>query len=1002
VAVWRAREVLAIEGWRANGCPISPGDCWPAAIPTRFESVTFTVPAHWPLEETRLQIDSGGESLLTIAYDEGNAQSFGHDIYHAEYPLVMRSGSLVIDAVPRGLSAMPIAEPRFGTAQLVWIEPELDRLLARLKLLRLTAEALGGHDVVGPLLELGEAALAGFLPPTRTSAYLRRLTNRPTTAEDTQLPSCTWSFPHELATEEASLTDYDRAAIARADVALIEALRGCQRRYPPIGQLTLTGHAHIDLAWLWPLEETWQKVRRSFSTVADLIERYPEFRFGHSTAAIYDHLERHEPELFATIARQAKAGAWEPTGGLWVEMDPVMPTGESLLRQGLYGQRYFECTFGQRSRTAWLPDSFGFCANLPQVLRQVGLDSMFTSKLAWSETNGFPHSSFNWIGLNGSALVVHNLRDLKPGYNGTMDPADLLNTWRMHAEKHCHPEALYCLGHGDGGGGPTSEMIEGRTILADMPVLPKISFDRIDAFFERLREPASRDALPRWWGELYLEFHRGVFTSQGRFKRLHRQAEQGLIQAEAIEVMAHMLGCDRPRTLEAAWRILLQNQFHDILPGSSIREVYERAEAELASVIDQAGARRCAALDNIAHALGVEAGAHAALLVNVDSLSQPARAVLAAPLPGTQLVEGGHLFALDRPVTPFTATIRTIDAPAEPVCGGDRLLENRYLRVEIDAQGQISRIWDKEHRREVLSAPGNALIAYVDNPKFYDAWEIDEDYERHSVAAVSLAEPRLMEAGPFRAAIRTLHGIRNSRIEQDIRLWSNSRRIDIHTRLTWGDRRLLLKTIFPLNVRSDFATFETAFGVVQRPTVGNTSFDAAKFEVPGHRFAHLGEPGYGVALMNDGRYGYRVRPGALELSLLRSPVWPDFIADEGQQELTYSLYPHGGSWHDAGLLEEAIELNRPLGAKAVGAAADDIRVIDAPGTAAALGALKPSEDGEDLILRLYEPFGARGPIAIRPADGWRTSETVNALEDPEGTTGFTPFQVMSWRLIRAR
>lgn len=1007
--MWRVRARRPLGPLYGNGIHIPVGAPWSAVEPTRFEGGEFDVPEQWPLEEVRLDLFLGGEALVILEFEDGRRHPLGHDRHHRSHALRGRRGRISASAVPRGLLGSPVADPRLESACLTWLDVVVERFIRRVTLVRLAAEALDGHEVVDPLLDAAEAALGGIDLPTASRAYLGRFAERPETDTDYQLPSFTWSMPEDVRSD-APLSDRQRRSIETADTSLLARLRGLQSRYPSVGRVTVTGHAHIDLAWLWPMDETWQKVRRSFSTATDLIERYPDFRFAHSTAAVYQRLEQDDPELHARITGLVRVGAWQPTGGMWVEPDTILPTGESLIRQGLYGQRYFERTFGKTCRVAWIPDSFGFSAALPQILREVGMDSLFTAKLYWSETNVFPHSTFRWSGIDGSEITVHALRDERPGYNGRagyngrVTPGEVLLAWRFHAEKHLHPEALQPAGFGDGGGGPTIDMIEAVDMLRDMPVLPQTSFGHPEEFFDRLRESSEPHALPVWSGEMYLEFHRGTLTSQGRTKRLHRRAEQRLIQTEALRSFATLLGEAPSTSMETDWQVLMQNQFHDILPGTGIGQVHRQAERELVELQERLDARAAEALESIAGLIGAPQGDTAALVVNVEAQSQGVRLTSRRPLPGWQDAGDEFVFAGDEPAEPFSISRIPFIPPQTPVQAGDDWLENGFVRVKIAPNGQLSSILDKRTGREVLDGAGNQLLAYTDRPRTFDAWDIEHDYRRQGRVLELIGRPRRVENGPYRAAIRMTFAIGDSRVEQTVRLWSNSPRIEFHTRIDWHDRKLLLKARFPLAVRSSSAICECACGVISRPTHANTTWEAARFEVSGHRFVGLGEPGFGIALLNDGRYGHRITESELELTLLRSPAWPDYLADEGEQELVYALLPHPGAWYDAGVLAEAIELNRPLAFGTTTAQCPPMTLLHQRGTQVALGAIKPAEDGRGLVLRVYEPIGARGPCDWKMGvDGWRLTECVDALERPVShPAGILPFQIRSWRLERAK
>ncbi|MGH6971498.1 MAG: alpha-mannosidase, partial [Caulobacteraceae bacterium] len=881
--------------------------------------------------------------------------------------------------------------PTFRRAELIRIEPALEAFTRRLGLAIDLAAELPGQDLSEALLELAEAAMARLRWPTATAVVAGRESRH--AASYARDPDGNPFAPEPL-DEDA------RVSIAQADAWLRAELAALKRRFPPQGAVSLVGHAHLDTAWLWPIEETRRKVRRTFSTAADLLRRHPNFRFAQSFAEYYRQLEEDDPALFKSVKAEVAAGRWEPVGGLWVEPDINMLAGESLVRQALYGQLYFERTFGRRHSAAWLPDTFGFSPALPQILKGAGLETLFTVKIGWSETNRFPHSRFRWEGIDGSRLLVQHMIQPEDNYNGLVTPKSLLRLWRNNADKAVTSEVILPVGHGDGGGGPTAEMIAAQAALEDFPLVPTTRFAPIhDYFAGALAEAADRDVAV-WSGELYLEFHRGVLTSQGRMKRLHRQAERDLVAAEVLASAAHLAGGPAPTSLEPLWRTLMINQFHDILPGSSIAAVYARTEPELAGVSDEANRVSAGAMAELAANLGGE-GEAALLVVNPDAAARPLRLVSDKPLPGGQKAEDGYVLTGAETAAPLTAAILR-PTPDASVKVEARALENRFVRIEIAADGTLASVFDKRAGREALAGRGNQIWAYRDQPRTYDAWDLEGDYRRSGEELLAEGEIEIVEDGGQRGALRIRRRFGASTIVQSVRLWSNSARIDFTTRIDWHDRRVLLKARFPLAVRADHATYECAFGVQHRPTHRNTSWDAAKFEAAGHRFADLSEPGFGVALLNNGRYGHEALGNELSLSLLRSPVAPDRLADEGDQSFVYSLLPHAGAWWEADVLAEAEDLNRPLFHHPAKGPDARFAFIGLSGPRLGLGALKPAEDGDGLILRAYEASGARGPVGVESPPGWRVAEAANLLEDriaaPSPQIG--PFEIRSWRLRR--
>jgi alpha-mannosidase len=1007
LALWLDRASLVLRGWRFEGAPIEVGAPWPRRDGlVRLELPRVRVPESWPLGETFLEVAPGGEGLLRVDYG-GHAQAFGLDPWHRRFPLREAEFGLSVEASARLPFGRPNPRPSLEAARLVWMELSLDRLARRLRLIAGAATALGDDDVAGLLLSAAERAVVRVRLPSASQAYIGRAARSPRLAE-------LWSPPRPAAPPEP-LSEASRETARLACAALEDELLHLRELYPPRGRLALAGHAHIDLAWLWPLEETERKTRRTFQTVAGLLERYPEMTFTHSSGEAYELVRETDPDLFVRVRDLAAGGRWEPAGGMWVEPDLNMTSGESIVRQLLWGQRWFERAFGERHRVGWLPDCFGFTPALPQLMRGAGIDGFFTTKLNWSETNPFPYDLFWWEGLDGTRLLTHMFRNERPetapglgGYNGDTSPESLLGVWHNFKGRLVHPESLYTVGYGDGGGGPTADMAEDVRALAAFPTLPELAFSRVDALFERMRRSAEASGAPVWSGELYLELHRGTLTTQGRTKRLHRRAERDLVAAEVAASLCTLLGAERPPLdLRRAWRLLLRNQFHDILPGSGIREVYQRAEAELGEVLETAEGVIRTSLNGIAGTLLQTGDRPAVLVVNPDLSERPLRLVLPERLPGAQAVDEGWVLTSPTPVAGLEVAVllgeERVDGQPPPATAEGLRLENEWLRVELAEDGTVRSIHDKRAGREALAGPGNQLWAYADRPRSWDAWDLDAGYAEQGEPLGTPQAIDVIEGGPHRAAIRLRWRYRSSAVAQTVRLWANSPRLEFATELDWHDRRLLLKTRFPLAVRARRATFETAFGVVERPTHRNTSWDAARFEVAGHRFADLSEPGYGVALLNDGRYGYHALGNELGLSLLRSPHYPDPLADEGHHEFTYALLPHSGGWLDGGVLMEAEDLNRPLLALACRAGGEArARPLAVDGMSLGLAALKPAEDGagKSLVLRLYEPQGGRGTARLGLPEGWRAAASLNLLEEGVGEPeyGFLPFQVRTYLL----
>jgi alpha-mannosidase len=998
LALWTARRSIPLDRWSFNDTPISLGEAWP----TRQGVATFahgevSVPADWPLDEVRLDLDLGGEGLVRLSYASGASEAFGLDPNHRRFGLREARFAVTADCVARLPFGVPNRNARLDRAQLVWLESQLDEFALLLRQVVEMAQVLDGHEVIDPLLSAAEESLCELRWPTATEAYVGRM------APGRQLQRV-WQLPAAIAEGPAGLDEAARVSVTSALASLSSRLRALRDRYPQTGALALTGHAHLDLAWLWPLAETRRKAMRTFSSVIRLMERHPGFRFNQSTAQLYAFLEADDPALFTQIKQRVARGQWEPIGGMWVEPDTNMPTGEALVRQLLYGQRYFEQTFGRRHTVCWLPDCFGFSPALPQILHLGGIECFFTIKVNWSETNKMPFDLFWWEGLDGSRVLAHTFQNPAGGYNSKTDLVAVIETWRNFTGKHLHPESLLCFGHGDGGGGPTEEMLLRQRQLSDFPIVPSLRPVNVADWFASTRDRvAANPELPTWVGEIYLELHRGTLTSQGRTKFLHRRAERALITAETVSSMATLLGRPFALSIEDHWRVLLRNQFHDILPGSSIREVYEQTEAELAGVIAAGTTVVDDQLSTIAGMLATPDGGSGVLVVNPDLSARPLRLASDVALPGGQAVEGGSVLAGGVTVPGLSAMIVDAASPPAGLSVDARRIENARLRIDMEDDGTLACVYDKQADRHVLADRGNQIRAYVDKPREWDAWDVEEGYWRQGEEITATSALEVVEAGPHRAAIRVVRRFRDSKIVQSVRLWANSARIDFKTDIDWHERRILLKAQFPLAIHTDHATFECAHGVIRRPTHRNTSWDQARFEVAAHRFVDMSEHGYGVALLNDGKYGHHVFGNELGLTLLRSPVYPDPLADEGRQSFSYSLYPHRDHWLDGGVLAEAEDLNQPLLCRLVDLGAGTTwTAVGISGIALGLSGFKRAEDGNGLILRTYEPAGASGTAEVAVPEGWSLCDEVDLLEDRQGPAnlGFSPFKLRGWRIRR--
>ncbi|WP_030440478.1 alpha-mannosidase [Actinoplanes subtropicus] len=793
----------------------------------------------------------------------------------------------------------------------------------------------------------------------------------------------------ERSLDALSLDDVSgTAAAARAEVAGVLA----RPAHASAHTISAVGHAHIDSAWLWPLRETVRKTARTFANVTALAADYPEFIFACSQAQQYAWVKEHSPEVFRRIQAAVKAGQWEPVGGMWVEADGNLPGGEALARQLVHGKRLFLDEFGVDCRGVWLPDSFGYTAAYPQLARLAGMDWFLTQKISWNQTNKFPHHTFWWEGIDGSRIFTH----FPPAdtYNSDMTGGELAHAVRNYQDKGGGTRSLLPFGFGDGGGGPTREMLEKARRLRDLEGSPKVIIETPDEFFDAAR--AEYPNAPVWSGELYLELHRGTFTSQARTKAGNRRSEHMLRTAEFVATTAAVrAGSPYPyERLDRLWKTVLLHQFHDILPGSSIAWVHREAEATYERVLAELA-------EIVAAATAAVAGTGDATWV-----------LNAGPLPRTEVV-GDRLVQVG---PSYLGPLVAAETDPDPVRAEDRTLDNGLVRVVLDDDGLITSITDLVAGREVLAAGqrGNLLRLHADLPNEWDAWDVDRHY-RHQYTDLTEAESvKLVEAGPLTGAIRVERAFGASRITQTIRVRAGSKRIDIETEVDWHEAEKMLKAGFPLDVHADRTAAEIQFGHVHRPTHTNTSWEAARFEVYGHRWVHAGEHGYGVALINDATYGHdatRDEDGAtvVRLSLLRAPRCPDPQADQGLHRMTYAILP-GATVADA--IAEGYALNLPLRLHPGGAAEPAVPLVESSGVV--IEAVKLADDRSgDVILRVYEPLGGRAHARIRPSFPVAAVEVVDLLErplagddpapEPDGSIPLEvrPFQVLTLRLRRA-
>ena len=719
------------------------------------------------------------------------------------------------------------------------------------------------------------------------------------------------------------------------------------------GTVMFTGYAHMDLVWLWQEKHTVRKVANLFRNALELIARYPDYIFSCSQPYAFQMMEEHYPELFEEIRAAVKSGRIDLVGNPWVEMDGNVTGGEAIVRQMLYGRAYYLEKFGKDSKAFYMPDSFGFPGSMPQIIKRSGVDYFYTSKLGTNEGWHFPHTIFHWQGIDGTYLP-------RVGYNGHMNATAIDRYFSGIEDKRLLDTVYGSYGYGDGGGGPDYRHCERMIRFKEMPGLPKVKAGTIVDFF---KEQFTDDKeFPVWNDELYLDRHRGVLTSGEKIKKQNRKAELLLRKLEMAAVMAEQyLGMEYPmEEIEKLWKMVLHVQFHDSLPGSSITPVNTDVYAE-----------------------------HEAFFEKANALFGKLTEALTASVPHKkgESVRWNFLPWEVDGIPAMGWTVEAKKAAKTPVKATKNTLENQFVKVKIDRNGHISSVYFKELEREALAKPSNTLEIYTDISKNHlSAWDIHPEFE-DTVQVLNKADSvELVEGTDEKAVIRVVKTYNKSTITQDITLYDDSARIDVITNVDWQEDMRMLKACFYPDVTASKASYEIQFGAIERPTHKNTEYDAVRFEACCHKWFDLSQGDFGVSVLNDCKYGCDVHDGKMRLSLLRSPLEPDYTLDRGHRSFTYSLYPHAGTWAQGGTVQEAFKLNGP--ADSITAAAKN-ETLSAAGSfvttegSVVLDTLKKAEDGKGYIVRLYEGFGGGGKATLRFCKELAACTECNLMEQDE-------------------
>ena len=763
---------------------------------------------------------------------------------------------------------------------------------------------------------------------------------------------------------------------------------------------TCIGHTHIDVAWWWTVAQTREKVVRSFATVLKLMEEYPSYKFMSSQPVLYYFLEQRYPELMEKIKERVKEGRWEPEGGMWLEADCNLTSGESLARQFIYGKRFFKEHFGVDNKVLWLPDVFGYSGALPQIMKKSGVDYFMTTKLAWNQINKIPNDTFIWRGIDGSEVLTHLITTLGIGqnpkesffttYNGMLHPDAIMGGWERYQNKEINNDILISYGYGDGGGGPTRQMLEiSKRMEKGIKGIPKVRQEGALTYFTELEQRVKDNKrLETWEGEFYFEYHRGTYTSMARNKRGNRKSELKLMDLELLGVLS---GNYPAEEITKFWRdTVLLNQFHDILPGSSIAEVYDVTKAEYEALAEQADAM-------IAERLTALAGKGDAVTVFNTTGFARNDAVNLGACTAKALTDGTEVYPVQQTADGAVAYLKHLPSkgcksftPCEgeatsPFTRADDLhLETPFYSIALDENGHFTSIFDKQEERELLKAgkKGNMLRLYEDKPVYYDNWDIDMYYTEKSWEVNELLAMAWTEDGPVRATLELTWKCSQSVITQKIHFYADTRRIDFETVADWKEHQHLLKAEFPLDIHSDEATFEVQFGNVTRKVHTNTSWDKARFESCGQKWMDFSEGAYGVSLLNDCKYGHSVYDGTVGLTLIKCGIEPNPNADVEVHHFTYALYPHQGTWKQADTVKEAYFLNQPAYAVA-GAEGLNSSFASVDRDNVVLETVKQAESGSGTVLRLYECQNARTKVTLTVSGPYTKAYSTNLLEEVE-------------------
>ena len=766
--------------------------------------------------------------------------------------------------------------------------------------------------------------------------------------------------------------------------------------------ISLIGHTHIDVAWLWRLRHTREKAARSFSTVHRLMNQYEHYIFLQSQAQLYDFIKHDYPMIYEHIQQRVKENKWEPGGSMWVECDCNLVSGESLVRQILYGKQFFKREFGVDNDYLWLPDVFGYSWALPQILKKSNIHTFVTTKISWNDTDKLPYDTFKWKGIDGSEVLTHFIttpEHFNPRYytyNGLIDPYTIKGIYDNYSNKDLNNHLLIAYGYGDGGGGVTRDMLENIKAIQKIPSLPHVQTQQAKDYFHELHhiveENPRKGYIPTWDGELYLEFHRGTYTSQARNKKANRQVEYAMKHLELLLSLAKQQGSPYPQeTLLSLWKVILCHQFHDIIPGSSIHEVYEDSKINYQGVFDQIHELKQQALNTL-----INHRPKSYTIFNPTSFKQAS--YIEVPEQGSFIDGQGHVLESHLYQNKTYLYIPEIDPLSfkniylksqdtslskELITIHDRTIDTPFYHVELNPQGQLDILYDKEAQRDILTPHqlGNVFQIFEDKPREFDAWELEASFEDKMDIIDQCTDYSFEQIPGLMTILHLTWTYRQSMIQQDIIFYTHSKRIDFKTHVEWYEREKLLKVKFPVDFITQEARYDIQFGNIARPITRNTSWQQAQYEVVGHKWALMQETDYGLAIMNDCKYGHDFKKHQMRLTLLKASNFPDEQADLGQHDFTYALYPYQGTWQHSHVEKEASLLNEPLMVYP-GEAKITCPIVQSSCESIHIDTIKKAEESDDIILRIHEYTGARKQIHLDTMIPYASIEEVNLLEEP--------------------